>query len=797
MRNPFANMFSRGATVPAELAQLVGQADDLASLCELHNNLDARIEAAMLKQMDPTTAADINSYGSDDGAGFFGREFEIRTTAGRLKSLYGREPWIYAGSTLVARTLATVPFLAYDKRTGAKVPNHPLELLFKAGGPIESGLAAQWASDLDLDLTGNSFLVVDNSLRSYMHVPAELCTIKLADPTKDGRIGLQSITILDPRDSKGTRLDVDYKHVVHIRMPNPSNKFYGMPAWVAAARPILLDRYKNEYDMAFYLRGATHTGVIETTEEMTKSRLARLMTTFEAAFTGRRNWWRPLFLPKGAKWVSSSPTMVEMQHLEGLRENRKVILAVRGIPGAMVGLVDDANRANMEAQQRQFWENTIVPMAQFKAACWNGSYIAKTVYPAVELRPDFSGIEAMQGSLISKGEQAKAVENHWKLDEIRSKIYGLPPMGDERGSKLVVELRPAAAPAQASGSTTPLMDAVAGGQNPSALPPGNTTQPALPPATPDATTPPPPAQGDGKRMVGAQAKDEATASQNRIEDKLKADVANAYAAYIDATLKQAANAVADRRDVGVVLAASDAHRIAGYWQAAQSPMRKALDRSFTASQANVRCPVGVVQTRDATGLVVATKRMAYEFTEADRQAIEVLRERTADGQRRLLADRALTRFSGHSARVTEQIMRIVEHGQEQGESWAEIARTIRDRYTETYPNQANTIVRTELLSAVSQGFKWNQEALRTVFTVVEKQWLHQGDVGSNPNAREWHADFDELGVVEADYQYAPGLAYPRDPRAEAGEVVNCRCSQVSVIPADATSNANAILDTEF
>jgi HK97 family phage portal protein len=787
MRNPFSRMFARAVSVPALQALGMDDVDDLRSLCDLHATLDARIEAAMLKQMDPTTAADINSYGSDDGAGFFGREFEIRTTAGRLKSLYGREPWIYAGSTLVARTLATVPFFAYDKRTGAKVPNHALELLFKAGGPIESGIAAQWASDLDLDLTGNSFLVVDNSLKGYMHVPAELCTIKLADPAKDGRIGLQSITILDPRDAKGTRMDVDYKHVIHIRMPNPSNKFYGMPAWVAAARPILLDRYKNEYDMAFYLRGATHTGVIETTEEMTKSRLARLMTTFEAAFTGRRNWWRPLFLPKGAKWVSSSPTMVEMQHLEGLRENRKVILAVRGIPGAMVGLVDDANRANMEAQQRQFWENTIVPMAQFKAACWNGSYIAKTVYPAVELRPDFSGIEAMQGSLISKGEQAKAVENHWKLDEIRSKIYGMPPMGDERGNKLVVELRASATPPGATGSTTPLMDAVAGGQNPSALPPGSTTPAALPPATPDATTPPPPAQGDGKRMVDLRAKDEATASQNRIEDKLSTDLDNAYASFIDATLKQAANAVADRRDVGVVLAASEQHRVAGYWQAAQSPMRKALDRSFSASQANVRCPVGVV----------ATKRMAYEFTEADRQAIEVLRERTADGQRRLLADRAITRFAGHSARVTEQIMRIVEHGQEQGESWSEIARTIRDRYTEAYPNQANTIVRTELLSAVSQGFKWNQDALQTVFSVVEKQWLHQGDVGTNPNAREWHADFEDLGVVEAEHEYAPGLAYPRDPRAEAGEVVNCRCSQVSVIPADATSNANAILDTEF
>jgi hypothetical protein len=84
--------------------------------------------------------------------------------------------------------------------------------------------------------------------------------------------------------------------------------------------------------------------------------------------------------------------------------------------------------------------------------------------------------------------------------------------------------------------------------------------------------------------------------------------------------------------------------------------------------------------------------------------------------------------------------------------------------------------------------------LREVFTKVKKQWFHVGDVGTNPDAREGHAEFESLGAVDEDYKWGGVLDYPRDPDAPADEVINCRCSMVSVIPEDAQSNAEVILD---
>jgi HK97 family phage portal protein len=755
-----------------EPVQNLPKEEDKRSLSEVMDSIDSRIETMMRKQLDH---AGMVENLLDDTGGYFGNEFELAPNVGRMKSLFSREPWIAAASSLVARTLSSVPFVVYDKLTQKQIPNHPIEILMKSGSTIEDGLATQWAGDLDIDLTGNAFFVFDENYKSYVHVPCQYVYPIMADPIKDGRVGIQKIQVSLGAKETFLKKEYLYKHVLHIKLPNPDHKFFGMPVWLAATRAILLDRYKSEYEMAFYLRGATHTGVIETSEDLGKKMLARLQRTMESAFTGRRNWWRPLILPKGAKWISSSPTMTEMQHLEAMRENRKTILGVRGVPPSMVGLIEDVNRATSEQQLKSFWENTIVPMALFKASGWNNSYLVRDIYRAkVEVRADFSRIEALQGSLISRGEQAKSVENHWTLDEIRTKIYQLPPIGDDRGSKLVKEIVPPVMPSLQLAEPLSLMDQVAQG-------------------TPASQLEQEPAQTQLKK-VSPRVKQDATDSQNRIEEKLASSFKSVYQKYIDETIELAIQTIMRKGSVQQALNSTRDKRLADYWSKAKEPMTKAMDRGFVAAQANVR-------SYDWA----SKKDVSYSFSVEDTQAINAIKERTSDGQRKLLSERGLSRFWGHDEKVTDQIIDIIDEGYRAGKPLDKIAREIRDTYGDKYPNQANTIVRTEILSAISQGMVWNQEALQEVFTKVQKQWLHQGDVGSNPDAREWHAGWDNQGIVDVGHVYkgtddqgkSHEMRYPRDPQGEASDIINCRCSLVSIIPDDAISNSNAILDTNF
>lgn len=731
------------------------RADDaeLASMAEM-NDVNMAIEVAMRRAM----SADYYAYESaDNQGGGFATEFDIRATAGRIKGLYSREPWIYTSATHVARTLSTVPMRVWSKKQEKWVDSHPLIELLAAGSVAQSALESRWAGTLDTMLGGNKFLILDESFKKVIGLaPVELVNLRMsADFTRVDGIEVTPVG----GQSTATNRFFKMEHVVHTKMPNPYTPFYGMSPFTAAARPILLDRYKTEFEMAFYLRGASSTGVIETTEDMSKSRLQRMMRSFESAFTGRANWWRTLFLPKGAKWTKAGLTMAEMQHLEGLKENRKTILAVMGIPGSIVGLIEDVNRATAEQQERIFWANTIIPTALFEAAGWNNSYLVKTIYKDVEVRPDFTGIAAVEGSVQDKGDRSKAMEPFFTINEIREKVWGEEPLAPEVGDRFVAEVR---AP---GGGPLLLAAPVAAEKEPTALPPAI----------------------EAEVVDDSGTKGLAADSQNRLERRLGSQYEMALTHYIDSLLEQAREAIGAKRDVRAYLAMTRDARIEGYRERALPVLDAALERGFSAAAASLKMGSG------------ATKAGRF-LTGPDRQALDLLKERTRDGQRKLLAQRALKRFEGLDDTQTELVMRLIERGMEAGRSFEEIARAIRTDYGEAYGNQSRTIVRTEILSAASQGLAWNHETLGKIFTEVKKQWIHQGDVGVNPDAREEHLGFDEMGEVPSDYVWhaedGSQLAFPRDPNATPGNIINCRCTMISVIPDSAISHSDAILEND-
>lgn len=820
------------ATVPVPRLRTLDHDDDDEPAFELTGPLAQAIERSVRKSL---TASQYVAWDqADDQGGYFGTEFEIRTTAGRIKGLYSREPWIYKASEKIAKTMSTVPLKVYQKGTDKELPKHPLKELIDAGSQAMSSKDLRWTRYLDLTLGGNYFLLLEKDYKTIAGLaPVELVNLKYAPDNSRviaievysaGTVGSQTATF-------------PIEQVVHVKMPNPYNYAYGMSPFAAAARPILLDRYKNEFEMAFYLRGATSAGVVETTEDLSKSRFQRLMRTFEQAFTGRANWWRTLFLPKGAKFVKSSLTMQEMQHLEGMRENRLTILAVLGIPPSQVGIVQDVNRATSESQERLYYNETIVPLIEFEAAGWNNSYLVKTIYGGkVEVRPDFSGVEAIEGFVTIKAEKAKAMEPYFTIDEIRERVWKADPMSNGRGDRLVAEVKGGGTAPTDPGTELALLPTARKAVLPDGFTcqclcfPKDTFQLALdcqkwaeangyksdgvtesanewrieqapmdgfePDTLQDL------ALAENVRAVIGKLRDDeakqatflrhktaATASQNRIEAKLGEQLAKAVDAYIDDLLEDAVRALDKKRPVRDALKNRADERRDAYLKRALRTYELAMERGFAAATSQVKC-----WKRDMMG----TKRATFAgLNETDQQAVDVLRERTRDGQRRVLKDRAIERFVGLDANRTDAVIGLIEEGEREGKTYEEIARGLRAKYGEAYRNQARTIVRTEVLSAVSEGLAWNHNVLQEVFSDVRKEWLHQGDDG-NPDARQEHMELDgtEVGANEAWLVGGEQLRYPRDPRASAGQVVNCRCTMLSVIPDSATSNADAILESD-
>jgi HK97 family phage portal protein len=731
--------------------ELISMAEDLNK-----RGLVGAIESSMQKQIDSSQYYQMYEN-ADDSGNYFGSEFNIRATAGRIKQTYLREPWIYATSSLIARTLSSIKYKVVNVATGEIDDKHPLNDKLVMGSRMNDHESSEWNGNLDLVLAGNHFRVFNDTFTECVQYPAELVQLKISDVTKQ----VESLLIYD-QQRQGYGTVIPYKQVVHHKYPNPFNPFYGMSIYTAASRPILLDRYKNEFEMAFYLRGATNAGVIETTEDINKQRMERLMRTFEAIYTGKRNWWRTIFLPKGAKWVNSGLTMSEMQHLEGLRENRLTLLAVLGIPPSQVGVVQDVNRSTSEIQERNFWNNTIKPMAVFNAGGWNNSYLVKYIYGGlVRVEPDFSDIEALQGSLITKGEQAKSVMEFLWIDEIRKDILGYDPLPNNAGQKFVAEVKGAGQPfgAPQAALAAPQGDPI--------------TEVAIATEVPNQSL---------------AMKAQAIASQDKIENKLTTDYLGAYGKYLDELFTYTEQGLRDGvNDMEKFLEGKVSTLARTYMKEAEPILAKAQDRgfSFAASQS---------KALTASLMVGKMQRKRVRFSDVDQQAIDALKNEQADGKRTTLARRSLDSFLGFNENRSKEVLNIIAENLGNGTTIENIAAILRSQYAERYKNQAFTIARTELLTAISQGMKWNHDILGEVFTDVKKQWYHVGDVASNPDARDWHLDYELAGPKPKDYKYGGVLEYPRDPSGSAGDNINCRCSMVSVIPDGASSNAEVILD---
>jgi hypothetical protein len=314
------------------------------------------------------------------------------------------------------------------------------------------------------------------------------------------------------------------------------------------------------------------------------------------------------------------------------------------------------------------------------------------------------------------------------------------------------------------------------------------TPPALPP-------------GDERAAALSALKAQASVNQDRIERTLGKSFLAAWSKYLDTYFVVVRGAMADGLEgMRAVLGMAEKDLLANYLQETKTVYSNAMERGFSFAKTNTKSLSGItggkfVLHRSKGGNMVGAI-LKSRFSDVDEQAIDYLKEQTASGQRLALEQRAIDHFIGMNKSRTEEVLTIIADELSAGSTLEKIAEQIRTIHNDRYGDQSFTIARTEVLTAVSQGIKWNHDVLGQVFTEVEKQWLHIGDVGSNPDARDWHLGFENEGPQKAGYKWGGVLEYPRDPAADAKETINCRCTMVSVIPETSTSNADIILERE-
>jgi HK97 family phage portal protein len=280
----------------------------------------------------------------------------------QIRASYNR--WQYAAATAVADAVSLVPWKVqvYGKtRWSDAPPDHPLYGVLEHPNSIFTGVELFYLAIVDCMLVGKHYwYIVLNGLNE----PVGLLPLM-------GKVS----PVLDRK----TREVTEWKHEIHdvdlgqvverlprervvcIRLPKPGSYFKGFGPGQAASSSIRLDKQVVEAEWAAFKQGVFPFAVIHTSEPSARKR-QQFLSEFESKYSGVAQTGKALMVSSKSKVEFPGRAPMEMGFAETEVRIRESILGVFRVPGAMIGLTEQFNKANIQGAEYIFSRWRVAPL---------------------------------------------------------------------------------------------------------------------------------------------------------------------------------------------------------------------------------------------------------------------------------------------------------------------------------------------------------------------------------------------------------------------------------------------------
>jgi len=284
-------------------------------------------------------------------------------------------------------------------------------------------------SQQHLDLTGEAWWVVARDSRAT--IPMELWPVRpdRMEPVPHPTEFLSGYLYTGP---DGEKVPLGLDEVIQLKMPNPLDPYRGMGPVQSLLTDLDSAKYSSEWNRNFFLNSAEPGGVIEVEKRLSDDEFDEMSTRWNEQHRGVSRAHRVAILEQG-KWVDRKFSMRDMQFTELRRVNRDTILEAFGMHRAMLGIVEDVNRANAEAGEVVFARWKIVPRLERIKGALNNDFLPLFGSTGQGLEFDYDNPvpddrEADNAERTSRASAAKTlIDAGFDPDDVASAM-GLPQM---------------------------------------------------------------------------------------------------------------------------------------------------------------------------------------------------------------------------------------------------------------------------------------------------------------------------------------------------------------------------------
>lgn len=717
--------------------------------------------------------------------------------------------------------------------------------LFQKPNSIQTPVEFYWLLLMDLLGTGDAYLYIDaegldvGPNNSESRLREVLNNLRKGVPKGLYRLNPALIEIIPSKDGKmieayGFQSDQGYfkfapNEILHIKLPNPVSAFYGMAPIIAAMKNVLIDRYTKEHFIRFYKQGARLGGVIKTQQKLTKEQLTRLERTFESNYTGRQNHHRTLVLPQGMEYQTIEANPGETSLIEFTKANKEPILAVYDVPPVKVGILDGASYANANVQLKIYYTDTIMPILKIVEEAINTCPKIMNPMRKMRFKFDLSGVEALREDQLAATNIAKGmIDSGATVNEVRFKVFGLGPIPGGDKSKIVESMKDQnqwvpfmgrsarRGDEKAPGSTQPDNAALADIEpttgtfservaqlTSAAVNMGIPFEQALweaieqalkegfiPTAEELAQGGAPQPEDDKKKEPEEQPESELIAGKFSKEMILE---------HWKATAGDGIQPIFDKRAQEVDLFFK---RLMQLWL---RPVKKLRSLNAEGKAYKIKAEDDITPSNDDVEAFISreARKASASMEEAMKIGYESIGMKIPMGFPDELAKKKLLEISTRNVKsvvgtTRDQLKTVLDDAYSRGAGMNEIEGDIRAKFDEISEGRAKTIVRTEVLTAVSAGQRLKVDEFKKEFPKESKKLKKMWISAQDEKVRDHHAEYDAFGPVEDDYEYAPGLKYPRDVDCkDAGEVINCRCTEIYFMEDDENIAIDLMSNTDL
>jgi len=328
--------------------------------------------------------------------------------------------WVYACATIIARNVAKVPLRLYVRKEGGveEVTDHPLLDLLRKVNPVQTRYELWELTVIWLELTGNAYWYL---ARNRLGVPVEIWPVQpdrmKVVPGKDRLI--QGYLY----DYGGKRIAFDVEEIIHLKYPNPRSIYYGMGTLQAAAYSYDTDHFMRRYSINLFRNMARPDSVLTTDQNLTEEEIERVRAEWNKVYGSVENVGKVAILIGGTKLQPYATKPQELDYVAGRKLARDEILGIFGVPASKLGLVEDVNRANAEANDITFQKEVIQPRLAMIAEKLNQDLVPK-FDERLELRFDSPVPEDWERRLRERESNLKS--GYTSINEERARD-GLPP----------------------------------------------------------------------------------------------------------------------------------------------------------------------------------------------------------------------------------------------------------------------------------------------------------------------------------------------------------------------------------